>query len=233
MEIPTGLVADTQDHAIDILATCFVNDAFQRYLVCDHLNIQDDRDFNVSVNRRAFEEFMPMITEGGETALVTVPGSAITSIWYVVIFCFDIGILMIWVHRSLEDLPENDKEDSEHVPRVLAGLEHEATQARKRVLSAPCKILHLLLVANDRASVEVGKEKVPSIGNVMRPMLAMAKEKGWAVCLEATTARSRDVYKYLGFEVIGELCVGKGHADSDGRRLEGGPGIPMWVMVCL
>jgi hypothetical protein len=138
---------------------------------------------------------------------------------------------MVLVHRSLEDLPEGDEEENEHVPRVLAELEHAATQARKRVMPAPRKILHLMLVANDRSSV-VGKEKAPSIGEVMRPMLAMAKEKGWAVCLEATSARSRDVYKYLGFKVIGELCIGKGRVDGDGRRVAGGCGIPMWAMMC-
>jgi hypothetical protein len=136
----------------------------------------------------------------------------------------------MFVHRSLEDLPEGDEEENEHMPRVLAELEHEATQARKCVMSAPRKILHLMLVANDRSSV-VDNEKAPSIGQVMRPMLAMAKEKGWAVCLEATSARSRDVYKYLGFEVIGELCIGKRRVDGDGRRVEGGSGIPMWAMM--
>jgi hypothetical protein len=116
------------------------------------------------------------------------------------------------------------------VPRALAELEHAAHKARKSVMSAPRKILHLLLIANDRASV-VGQERAPSIGDVMRPVLAMASEQGWVVCLEATSPRSRDVYKYLGFEVVGELCIGAGRADSDGRRREGGPGIAMWAMV--
>jgi hypothetical protein len=78
--IPAGLVADTQDHAVNILSTCFVNDAFQRYLVFDHLELPDSSEFDVSVNKRAFGEFIPEIAAGG-AALVTVPGSAITSVW--------------------------------------------------------------------------------------------------------------------------------------------------------
>jgi hypothetical protein len=78
--IPAGLVADTQDHAINILSTCFVNDAFQRYLVFDHLELPDSAEFDLSVNRRAFSEFIPEIAASG-AVLVTVPGSAITSVW--------------------------------------------------------------------------------------------------------------------------------------------------------
>jgi hypothetical protein len=80
IQIPEGLVADTPDHAVDILSKCFVNDAFQRYLVFDHLELPDSLDFDVTVNKRAFSEFVPDIAASG-AALVTVPGSAITSIW--------------------------------------------------------------------------------------------------------------------------------------------------------
>jgi hypothetical protein len=78
--IPAGLVADTPDHVVDVLSTCFVNDAFQRYLVFDHLELPDSLDFDVSVNKRSFSEFVPDIAASG-AAMVTVPGSAITSVW--------------------------------------------------------------------------------------------------------------------------------------------------------
>jgi hypothetical protein len=133
------------------------------------------------------------------------------------------------MYRQLEDFTENEEEE-EHMPRVLAELDHAAHNARKRLISAPRKVVHLLLIANDRASVS-GNERVPSIADVMRPMLAMASERGWPVCLEATSARSRDVYKYLGFEVIEEMRIGAGRVDGDGHRLEDGPGIAIWAMV--
>jgi hypothetical protein len=80
MEIPKGLVADTEEHAIEVLSTCFVKDAFQHYLVYDHLELPDSLPFDVSINKRAFSEFIPDIAGSG-ASLVTLPGSAITSVW--------------------------------------------------------------------------------------------------------------------------------------------------------
>lgn len=118
----------------------------------------------------------------------------------------------------------------EHAPRVLRQLEGLFTKARAHVITPPRKVLHLLLVANDRATLS-GDGSKPSIGAVVKPMLAMAKERGWLACLEATSARARDVYKYYGFEVIEEVHVGKGEVDSRGHRVEGGEGVSMWAMV--
>lgn len=118
----------------------------------------------------------------------------------------------------------------EHGPRVLRQLEGLFTKARGRVITPPRKVLHLLLVANDRASVS-DEGPQPSIGAVVKPMLAMARERGWLACLEATSARSKDIYKYYGFEVIEKVHVGKGEVDSRGHRVEGGEGVSMWAMV--
>lgn len=59
----------------------------------------------------------------------------------------------------------------------------------------------------------------------------MAQEKGWPVVLEATSARSRDVYRHLGFDVLEEVTVGKGRVDAEGRGKEGGEGCVLWVMM--
>ncbi|KAJ6554908.1 hypothetical protein DFH09DRAFT_1085176 [Mycena vulgaris] len=39
--------------------------------------------------------------------------------------------------------------------------------------------------------------------------------------LEATTPRSRDIYMHFGFEVVGEVTVGKGAVDAQGIRTSG------------
>lgn len=133
-------------------------------------------------------------------------------------------------NRKLETFTGEDTGPDEHGPRVLRQLESLFTKARARVITPPRQVLHLLLVANDRASVADQGPK-PSIGAVIKPMLAMAKERGWLACLEATNEHARDVYKHFGFEVIEEVHVGKGEVDSRGHRVEGGEGVSMWAMV--
>jgi hypothetical protein len=117
------------------------------------------------------------------------------------------------------------------MPAALVDLETAAAKARKRVLSAPRKILHLPLIANDRSSSSDDGQGA-SVSDIFRPMLAMAFEHGWPVCLEATSARARNIYEYLGFKVVEELRIGVGKVDPEGRRLQDGPGITIWAMVC-
>lgn len=144
------------------------------------------------------------------------------------LFAQDASILII--DRKLEEFTGKDPEPDEHAPRVLRQLEGLFTKARGRVITPPRQVLHLLLVANDRASIP-GDGPKPSIGAVVKPMLAMAKERGWLACLEATSAGARDVYKHYGFDVIEEIKVGKGEVDSRGHKVEGGEGVSMWAMV--
>lgn len=80
LEIPEGLVEDTPEHTITTLSNCFNDDAFQRYLVFDHLDIPDTERLVASMNQQAFGEFIPSIIDDGGV-LVTLPGSAITSVW--------------------------------------------------------------------------------------------------------------------------------------------------------
>jgi hypothetical protein len=81
MEIPKGLVADTPERTIEILSKCFVNDAFQRYLVFDALELPDSVPFEVSLNEQLFNDFIHGIAASGVASLITLPGSAITSVW--------------------------------------------------------------------------------------------------------------------------------------------------------
>ncbi|KAJ7655277.1 hypothetical protein DFH06DRAFT_1329612 [Mycena polygramma] len=51
--------------------------------------------------------------------------------------------------------------------------------------------------------------------------------------LEATTPRSRDVYKHFGFEVVKEVMVGKGKVDASGVIASGNAatGFPIYPMI--
>ena len=58
-----------------------------------------------------------------------------------------------------------------------------------------------------------------------------AAEEALPIWLEATTAKSRDVYLRCGFELVQEMCLGKGTHAASGAKQEGGPGVPVWAMI--
>jgi hypothetical protein len=80
MEIPTGLVEDTVEHTVQVLANSFVNDPFQRYLTFELLQLPDTAVLDVVANKQVFDGFIPeMVADGA--SLITVPGSGIASVW--------------------------------------------------------------------------------------------------------------------------------------------------------
>jgi GNAT superfamily N-acetyltransferase len=58
-----------------------------------------------------------------------------------------------------------------------------------------------------------------------------AASEGQAVWLEATTAKSRDVYARCGFKAVGEISLGKGTHAASGAYEKGGPGVTVWAML--
>jgi hypothetical protein len=123
---------------------------------------------------------------------------------------------------------EDTYEPESGTPEAIVELNTLAHTVHKRVLAAPQSILHLVLVANDRSQPASAPANV---SHLIRPVLAMAKEKGWPVVLEATSPRSRDVYAYLGFEVLEEMRVGKGKVDAEGWGCADGEGVLIWAMM--
>jgi N-acetylglutamate synthase-like GNAT family acetyltransferase len=61
----------------------------------------------------------------------------------------------------------------------------------------------------------------------------LATEANLPIWLEATTAKSRDIYLKLGFKVVQEIVIGKGRVGSDGlvTKAENAVGVPLWGMV--
>jgi hypothetical protein len=105
-----------------------------------------------------------------------------------------------------------------------------AHHARQRALPPQAThVLHLVLVANDRSHPSATTPA--KVSDLIRPVLDMAKEKGWPVVLESTSPRSRDVYAHLGFQILEEITVGKGKVDGEGRGKDGGEGVLLWAMM--
>ncbi|CAK1357968.1 unnamed protein product [Cercospora beticola] len=56
-----------------------------------------------------------------------------------------------------------------------------------------------------------------------------ATTSGWPLYLEATSPRSRDLFKRVGFKIVREIKVGVGQVDGEGVPSDGGEGVSLWV----
>ena len=69
---------------------------------------------------------------------------------------------------------------------------------------------------------------------VIEPYLRKAEEDGLPVWIEASSARARDVYAYMGFELLEEYRSGEGSHRADAQHAMNGedaPGVPIWFMI--
>lgn len=66
---------------------------------------------------------------------------------------------------------------------------------------------------------------------MMEDVLEKARTAGKPVWLESTTPYSRQQFARFGFEVVGEMLLGKGKVDKDGVRKKGGEGVTLTGMI--
>lgn len=65
---------------------------------------------------------------------------------------------------------------------------------------------------------------------VIRRQQVEVTQKELPIWLEATTPKSRDIYKKCGFDVVGEFVLGEGSHSAEGEIEKGGPGVRVWAM---
>ena len=66
---------------------------------------------------------------------------------------------------------------------------------------------------------------------LIEPYLLKAKEAGLPAWVEALDEHARDVYAHFGFRTVVEACIGKGIADRNGNKVEGGEGVMVYGMI--
>jgi hypothetical protein len=98
--VPEGLIEDSIDHAVDIIAETFKDDPFQRYAVIDQLEEMGKTDITYEHNRSIFATVIPGMLESGARS-ITIEGSGISSVWYVFDLFIILHVLLIFeVHVS-------------------------------------------------------------------------------------------------------------------------------------
>jgi hypothetical protein len=61
--------------------------------------------------------------------------------------------------------------------------------------------------------------------------LVLRKGKNNLIWLEATSEAAVRLYKREGWAIVGEVVIGKGKCDVDGKDKKDGEGFKLWVMV--
>lgn len=110
--------------------------------------------------------------------------------------------------------------------RIFIDFQASTDKAKKRYLKGVKRYWYLFFIATE----EVARGKGLA-SRIIEGWKEVAKKEGLPIWLEATTARSRDVYVRCGFEVLEEMVIGKGTHASSGEVEKGGPGVSIWAMV--
>lgn len=72
----------------------------------------------------------------------------------------------------------------------------------------------------------------PSVATqLIEPFLEKARRDSVPIWLDASSERSRKLYRKLGFQDVEEMRVGQGKSDQEGNVVESGEGVSLWAMV--
>jgi hypothetical protein len=132
--------------------------------------------------------------------------------------------------------PHLSNKNNIHSQRMLLEFEPLTARARSLALHSHEKYFYVFFVGTRLDCRGRGLASA-----LIRHHQAQATEANMPIWLEATTAKSRDIYARLGFEVVEEIVLGKGKVGSDGLVVKGkgkegdlaeeAVGVSVWGMV--
>jgi hypothetical protein len=109
---------------------------------------------------------------------------------------------------------------------MLFEYEPLADQYKARALQGLKNYYYVFAVAT--AAEERGKGLCTAL---MRKYQELGARDGVPVVLEATTEKSMNTYRNLGWELVEEMTLGKGTTGPDGLPCKGGQGVKLWGMI--
>ncbi|CAH0027814.1 unnamed protein product [Clonostachys rhizophaga] len=80
-------------------------------------------------------------------------------------------------------------------------------------------------------ATDVDRRRKGHASKLLAHLQDRAREGKHPIWLEATTDASRELYLKLGFEVVGDINLGKGVVGDDGLPKDDGEGITIWSML--
>lgn len=130
-----------------------------------------------------------------------------------------------------EPVPEKKEQSSTQDPNSLSPALDEMALKSGNIIATVAtpgeRVLHIFLV---------GKTPQPpldsniSVKGLLQNICSMAFKEGCSVYLEATSNKSREIYRTCGFQDVGAVRVGEGEVDEEGRSDASGVGVEIYVM---
>ena len=114
---------------------------------------------------------------------------------------------------------------------IFAKFTDAIADAKTRYMCPGRPYWHLSMMARDS---DIQPPLKGAVRAVIEPYLRKAEKDGLPIWIEAGSARARDVYGYMGFELLEEIRVGAGTHTSRGYPAingEDAPGVPLWFMI--
>jgi len=132
----------------------------------------------------------------------------------------------LWQPPIERSSPVEAESQPEQTSPTLADFLFRSDSAREKHLGKDRPYYYLSLMGRAPGRTEKG-----AVRAVLEPYISRAKSEGVPIWLEAGTERGRDVYSYFGFETVDMIVSGKGSYNIDGIPVEGGEGVPTWLMM--
>lgn len=149
----------------------------------------------------------------------------------VIIEAGDWAAAAIWDPPGAVVMGPQLRDDERQRRPVFAGFQDSITAAKAKYMGEGQKYWHLSMMVRDPTRQPPLKGAVRA---VIEPYLRKAKEDGLPIWIEAGSARARDVYGYMGFELLEEIRNGAGTHRADGYPAVNGEdasGVPIWFMI--
>ena len=130
-----------------------------------------------------------------------------------------------------EPVPEKkEQSDVQDVDSLSPALDEMALKSGNIIASVANsgeRVLHIFLVGK---TPQPPSDSTISVKGLLKNICSMAFKEGCSVYLEATSNKSREIYRACGFRDVGAVRIGEGKVDEEGRSDASGIGVEIYVM---
>lgn len=127
-----------------------------------------------------------------------------------------------------DSIPTDDSPPDD-IPQALVEMDAKSNAILQTLHKPERSVLHIYLLGRDTASDSSRTRGNANAHELLLRIIGFATTRGWPLYLEATSPRSRDLFKRVGFKTVREIKVGIGQVDGEGLSSDGGEGVSLWV----
>lgn len=130
-----------------------------------------------------------------------------------------------------EPVPEKKEQSNTEDPDSLSPALDEMALKSGNIIATVAtpgeRVLHIFLVGK---TPQPPSDSNISVKGLLKNICSMAFKESCSVYLEATSNKSREIYRACGFQDVGAVRIGEGEVDEEGRSDASGIGVEIYVM---